>query len=92
MEALKQLELASRQNLRVQADFHRGEISSDGGILLIREVEKRLNLRKRDSEILPAPRNPEFTTRTRYSQICQRVFGLVQGYEDLNYTAADQDL
>ena len=80
----KQLEFASCQNLKVQADFHGGEVSSDGGLLLIREVEKRLNLLKRASEILPDPRNPELITHTRYSQICQRVFALVQGYEDLN--------
>lgn len=79
-----QLQFASCQNLKVQADFQGGEVSSDGGLLLLREVDQQLNLLKRVASLLPDTRNPELITHTRHSQICQRIFALAQGYEDLN--------
>ena len=42
-----QLEFASCQGRKVQADFGGGEVSSDGGLLLLREVDRHLKLLKR---------------------------------------------
>lgn len=87
-----QLEFASCQNLKIQADFQGGEVSSDGGLLLLREVDRKLNLLKRAAACLPDSRNPELIAHTRHSQLTQRVMALAQGYEDLNdHDALRQD-
>lgn len=68
----------------IEVNFDGGDVSSDGGLLLLREVEKRLGLLKRVAQVLPDPRNPALVRHTTEQLLRQRVFGLCQGYEDLN--------
>lgn len=68
----------------IEARFDGGEVSSDGGLLLLRQVERRLGLLKRVAQVLPDPRNPGLVRHTTEQMLRQRVFGLCQGYEDLN--------
>ena len=68
----------------MEADFSGGDISSDGGIVLLREVDQNLKLLERAAAILPDDRD---LAKVRYSQktlFKQRVFALAQGWEDLN--------
>jgi hypothetical protein len=65
--------------------FDGGEVSSDaGGLLLLRQVERKLGLLKAAARVLPDPRNPDLILHTTEQLLRQRVFGLCQGYEDLN--------
>lgn len=69
---------------QIEADFSCGHITSDAGLLLLREVDKQHRLTKGLSSVLDDPRNPvldrqELETRTRH-----RVFGMAAGYEDLS--------
>ena len=68
----------------IDVQFDGGAVSSDGGILLLREVEKRLGLLKAVADILPDPRSPLLVKHKTEQLLRQRVFGLCQGYEDLN--------
>ena len=79
-----QLEFASCQGRKVQADFQGGEVSSDGGLLLLREVDRRLQVLDRASELLPDHRQKGKVRHSMKSMLRQRVFALAQGYEDLN--------
>ena len=79
-----QLEFASCQKLKVEADFEGGNVSSDGGLLLLREVDRKLKVLSRASKCLRDDRDPSKIHHTQESQLRQRVMGLVQGYEDLN--------
>lgn len=79
-----QLEFASCQGRKVQADFEGGEISSDGGLLLLREADRHLNLLGRAAKLLPDRRQSGKVHHSMESMLRQRVFGLAQGYEDLN--------
>lgn len=81
------LEFASCQGRKVEADFEGGEVSSDGGLLLLREVEGRLKMMKRAAEIIGDGRQAGKVRHSVESMVRQRVFSLAQGYEDLN----DQD-
>ena len=69
---------------KVQVDFEGGEVSSDGGMLLLREVDRKLGLIKRAARALPEARRQRSCDHTQEQLLRQRVFGLVQGYEDLN--------
>ena len=68
----------------IDVRFDGGDVSSDGGLLLLRQVEKRLGLLKAVAKVLPDPRNPWLVQHTTEQLLRQRVFGLCQGYEDLN--------
>jgi hypothetical protein len=68
----------------IDVRFDGGAVSSDGGLLLLREVEKRLGLLKAVAAVLPDPRSPLLVQHKTEQLLRQRVFGLCQGYEDLN--------
>ena len=74
-------ELDSRE---VVGRFDGGEITSDAGGILLREVEKRTGLLGRMSECFEDHRDPERIEHTVESLVKQRVMGLCLGYEDLN--------
>ncbi len=69
---------------KIQAQFNGGEISSDGGVLLLREADRRLNLMKAIDQVIPDPRDARYIEHTQLSLLRQRVYGLALGYEDLN--------
>jgi Transposase DDE domain group 1 len=64
--------------------FDGGQISSDGGGLLLREVEKRLGILRRLSGCFRDYRDPQRIEHSVESLIGQRVYGIALGYEDLN--------
>lgn len=69
---------------RIEIGFDGGEVTSDAGLLLLRQVERKLGLLKAAAQVLPDPRNPDLVVHTTEQMLRQRVFGLCQGYEDLN--------
>jgi hypothetical protein len=66
------------------ARFDGGTISSDGGALLLREVDHRLNLLARLAECFLDGRNQKLVDHPVREMVGQRVYGLALGYEDLN--------
>lgn len=68
---------------KVVGGFNGGEISSDGGGLLLREVEQRTHILRRLSACFTDHRAPGRIEHELETLIKQRVFGLALGYEDL---------
>ena len=68
----------------MRADFSGGAITSDGGGLLLREVEKRTGIVARFAECFRDHRDRERIEHTVRELVAQRVYGLALGYEDLN--------
>ena len=68
----------------VVADFQGGTLTSDGGALLLREVERRIGLLRRLAACFTDFRLPERCEHTVGEMVAQRVYGLALGYEDLN--------
>jgi hypothetical protein len=73
---------------KIAADFGGGNVSSDGGVLLLRQVDRWLGLTKQVARALPDYRDPDRITHSLESLLRQRIYGLALGYEDLN----DHDL
>lgn len=69
---------------RVTASFDGGTMTSDGGGLLLREVDRRLNLLPRLAQCFLDGRNPALVKHSAAELIAQRIYGLALGYEDLN--------
>jgi len=69
---------------RVEADFDGGRLVSDGGLLLLREVDRRIGLTAALADRLNDPREPAKVQHTQRTMLAQRVHALAAGYEDLN--------
>jgi len=68
----------------VEASFTGGDVTSDGGIALLRQVDRKLGLTKQLARVLPDPRQRSRVVHPLRSLVRQRIYGLAQGYEDLN--------
>jgi hypothetical protein len=68
----------------IRAQFDGGAITSDGGGLLLREVEKRIGILRQFAGCFTDYRNPDLIEHTVVELVAQRVYGLAMGYEDLN--------
>jgi len=68
----------------IRAQFDGGAISSDGGGLLLREVEKRVGILRQFAACFTDYRNPDLIEHKVEEMVAQRVYGLALGYEDLN--------
>jgi hypothetical protein len=87
---------------QVTASFTGGDVTSDGGLLLLRQADRKLGLSKALAAMLPDPRAPDRILHPQLTFVRQRLYGLCLGYEDLNdqdhlrgdlawQTAADRD-
>jgi hypothetical protein len=68
----------------VLADFAGGSITSDAGALLLREVDRRLELVGRLDAAIADPRNQGLITHQQSTMLRQRIFAIALGYEDGN--------
>lgn len=73
---------AGRRN--VVADFLGGRLTSDAGVLLLREVDQKIGLLDAINEAIPDPRDPLMTVHAQRTMLAQRIFSIALGYEDLN--------
>jgi len=68
----------------IRGQFNGGAISSDGGGLLLREVDKRIGLIKQFAGCFTDYRDPDLIEHRVEELVGQRIYGLALGYEDLN--------
>jgi len=68
----------------VESNFSGGKITSDGGGLLLREVEERRRVIGRFAECFTDHRDERSIEHTTQELVAQRVYGIALGYEDLN--------
>ena len=69
---------------QVVGRFDAGRLTSDGGILLLREVDRRLGLMGRVAGCFSDYRDPDKVEHSVLERVTQRVGGIALGYEDLN--------
>ncbi len=78
------LEFQGLEGRRVEAEFNGGQITSDAGGLLLREVESRYGFIRGLAACFGDRRDPRFTEFSVEELVGQRIYGLALGYEDLN--------
>jgi Transposase DDE domain group 1 len=69
---------------QIMARFDGGMLSSDAGILVLREVEKRVGVAERLAGCIDAPRMPEQVVHSLADMIRFRLMMIAAGYEDGN--------
>jgi hypothetical protein len=75
---------SSLNRQKLVADFDGGQITSDAGAVLLREVDRRIGLIDAIDGCIPDPRNGEMIVHDQRTLLAQRVFAIALGYEDLN--------
>jgi len=61
-----------------------GQLSSDAGLLPIRQFDERIGLTRAFADALDDPRDPDLTEHTFLEMVRSRVYGILAGYEDQN--------
>ncbi len=69
---------------QVVAQFDGGQLSSEGGAPLLRQVDRRIGLLRRVVGCFTDARDPERIEHPLQEMLAQRIHGLALGYEDLN--------
>jgi hypothetical protein len=75
---------AAHFSRRVEAGFTAGQVSSDGGALLLRQTDRKINLLERLADCFIDGRHQEQVEHSVAEMLSQRIYGLALGYEDLN--------
>jgi len=68
----------------IEANFEGGDLSSDGGLLLLRQVDDQIGLSRAVAKALGDERDRSRIRHRLRDLIAQRLYGLCCGYEDLN--------
>jgi hypothetical protein len=66
------------------ANFEGGKITSDAGIVLIAELDKKLKITERFSDCFEDHRHLSYVDYSVNQLLAQRVYGIILGYEDVN--------
>ena len=80
----KTINFSPYKSKKITANFTGGDITSDGGLLLLRETDKKLCLTKQLSKLIPDVRNQSYCDHSILQMLRQRIYGLALGYEDIN--------
>lgn len=78
------LPFASISGKKVTADFDGGSLTSDAGVMFLREVERGIGLIKRLTDVLKDRRHQSYVEHPYEVLLRQRVFQIACGYEDAN--------
>lgn len=69
---------------QIEANFQGGDITSNGGVLLLRQADQRLGLSEAVARAMADPRRQASCVHDGLSLLKQRLYALALGYEDLN--------
>lgn len=69
---------------KVVVDFSGGHVSSDGGLLLLGQLDRSLGISRKLSGCFLDARDQRWVEHSVMELVAQRILGLAAGYEDLN--------
>src|ERR1700693_4718162 len=67
---------------KITAAFDGGRISSDGGVMLLAQADRRLGIAERLAQAIPDARDPDPITHLLPDILRARIFAIACGYED----------
>ena len=84
----QKLKLGKVKGKELSFNFDGGRITSDAGIVLIAELDKKLKITEQFSQCFQDYRHSSYTDYSLHNLLAQRIYSLILGYEDVN----DHDL
>src|SRR3954452_14782378 len=70
--------------LPVQVEVSYAPLTSDAGLLPLRQFDERIGLTRQFAAALDDPRDPELIEHTFLEMVRSRIFGILAGYQDQN--------
>jgi hypothetical protein len=70
--------------LPIQFEVSDAPLTSDAGLLPLRQFDERIGLTKQFAQMLDDPRDPELIEHSFLDMVRMRIFGILAGYEDQN--------
>lgn len=86
-QCIEQLRLGILHRKQLTGTFDGGDISSDGGLLLLAQADQRLGLTRQLAACLRDERQPGKVRHRVAELLAQRVYQIAAGYEDCNDAA-----
>ena len=86
------ISFSSCKKRKIEGKFDGGDITSDGGVMLIKGVDKKLKLTQSLARIIPDNRYTSYCDHDMLGLVRQRIYGVALGYEDVtdhNYLRKD---
>lgn len=80
----KSLHFGRVKRRRVEAEFSGGDITSNAGVVLLKQLDQRLGLTEALGRALDDPRRQASCQYTLTTLLRQRIYALALGYEDVN--------
>ncbi|HHX45943.1 MAG TPA: IS1380 family transposase, partial [Brevibacterium sp.] len=84
VHSVRGLELGILHGREVVGGFDGGDMSSDGGVMLVAEAERKLGVIGRLASVIEDSRDPRKVRHGVAEMLAQRVLGIACGYEDCN--------
>ena len=84
MQPAWQLDLNFGPNLAVVVEPSHGELTSDAGLLLIRQFDQQVGFTQAVAGVLSDPRDPQRRFHELDEMLRTRIYGIMAGYEDQN--------
>ena len=75
-------DLPSVRRKKLTVDFAGGNQSSNGGVLLLREAERKHGVCRRLAEAMPDRRDPDRICHAMFEMVMSRVLAIACGHED----------
>jgi hypothetical protein len=69
---------------KVEADFEGGDVTSDGGTLVLRDLDRQIGLIDRMVAAMVDRRHPSYVNHSLQDLLRQRIYQIACGYEDAN--------
>ncbi|MEH1790977.1 MAG: IS1380 family transposase [Nostoc sp.] len=80
----KQFKFSGEKSRPIVVNFQGGTVTSDAGLSLIAEIDRKLEITSKFAQCFQDYRQPNRIDHSIESLIKQRIYGLIMGYEDLN--------
>ena len=84
IECISQLSLEFHPTLPITVAFDAPQISSDGGVVLLRQMDEHLGVSERLAGLLPDKRAASKVRHDRQEQVRPRLYQIALGYADCN--------
>lgn len=80
----KQFKFSIEKSRPIVVNFQGGTVTSDAGLSLITEIDRKLEITLKFAQCFQDYRKPNRIDHSIKDLITQRIYGLIMGYEDLN--------
>ena len=67
---------------KLKIDFRGGDISSDSGLILVKQLDEKIGFMDNINKLIVDPRDPKKITHTQQQLLTQRIYQIIAGYED----------